>query len=205
MKNLRKISVSEITEAMDRLGHAVFRDDSKPFNLNLVGIRSSQEYDNTFNDIFVCFWWYQGALNVIRMDGTTVPGATYLKNTINEKGTFVLLPGQYRGVWKYGLHLGKYPALLQLGASVKGIRDNDKDAEIDWDSPSDAGFFGINFHRYNANNIEHDKLNRASAGCQVVQNSDEFEAFMQIYLKAKEYHGSSLTYTLLLETDLKGT
>lgn len=202
MRNLRKVTVDEITAAMDRLGHAVFRDDSKPFNLNLVGIRSSQDYDNTFNDIFVCFWWYQGALNVIRMDGTTVPGETYLKKTINTKGTFVLSAGQYRGVWKGGMHLGKYYALLQLGGAVKGIRDNDKDAEIDWNSPEDAGYFGINFHRYNADNTEHDKLNRASAGCQVVQNSDEFELFMSIYDKAKEYHGSSITYTLINESEL---
>ncbi len=188
---------------MNRKGHAVFENDSKPFNLNIVGIRNSNPKWNEFDDVFVIFWKYRGKWNVVKMAGTTEPGATYLKNPINDKGGFILLPGQYRGVWKLGKHLGKYDALLQLGGSVKGVRDNDRDNEYDYDAPGDVGYFGINFHRYNADNVEHDDVNRASAGCQVVQNADEYDIAISLFKKSMEYFGNSFTYTLIMDDDIQ--
>lgn len=69
------------------------------------------------------------------------------------KGMACLKPG----LWKahaFGLHRGKYLALIQTQGPVTVVRDGDPDYE-------DTGYFGINIHRggYNSTNSE---------GCQTI-------------------------------------
>ena len=54
------VTIQNIQKALLRKGYNLFEDDSKNYNLNLVGIRSKDETPNTFNDWFTVFCKYQG-------------------------------------------------------------------------------------------------------------------------------------------------
>ena len=82
-------------------GHQIF--ENGPYDLNLFGIRSKNQIPNSFDDWLGCA--YQDG-NKIWCDefwkATTDPGISYLgeKEMLNEKGTAILVPGQYLNVYK---------------------------------------------------------------------------------------------------------
>jgi hypothetical protein len=45
-------------------------------------------------------------------------------------------------------------------------------------------------------------VNKNSAGCQVIQDPNEYDIHMKIVIKAAEIWGNSFTYTLINEKDL---
>lgn len=177
----------------------VFFDKEKTYNLNIIGVRSSNLVANSFDDSLYLIYRDEG-LHLInhRFDVTTDPGAYWLKSPLNIDGTAVLVPGQYRGSHKIGLHRG-YKALVQK-APVKVWRDNDKDLEIDKGVATYEGIFGINIHRSNAYS-ESTIVEKWSAGCTVFKKVADFNFFMNICNKAKDMYGNSFTYTLLEEED----
>lgn len=191
-------SVSQLIELVEKNGHVVFQSDSKPFNLNIVGVRSKNPTTNLFNDYIATFWKYEGRWNYLEFQATTLPGLKYLETPMNPKGCAILVPNQYRGVWKLGLHNGKYTALTQRGGEVEVYRDEDEDKDYDMIKDSImSGYFGINIHK--ASEGERETVDGYSAGCQVFQNSDEFDVFINLCKKAEKYWGNSFTYTLLDE------
>ena len=131
---------------------------------------------------------------------TTQPGITSLKTPVNAKGCAILVPGQYRGCWKIGLHKGKYEALTQ-DKPVSVYRDINRDNYYDYDkSKIDRGMFGINIHKAGANSVQVDNW---SAGCQVFANANQFKLFMDLcHKQVINGFGSNFTYTLLTEKDL---
>ena len=70
----KDITVPLLVKAMNKLGHAVFEHDQKPFNLNVVGIRAANPKVNEFNGLMTVFWKYEGNWNLIMMQCTTLPG-----------------------------------------------------------------------------------------------------------------------------------
>jgi len=134
---------------------------------------------------------------------TTDIGIRYLKSPINEDGAAILVPGQYRGVYRVAKHRGKYDALCQKNGKVKVWRDDDRDKILDMDdSTIQEGFYGINIHRAAATG-EMEYVNGYSAGCQVFKAARDFNEFMAlIKLSAKKYD-NKFTYTLVTEEDLK--
>ena len=187
-----------IKDLMSKKGYDVFESDTKPFNLNIVGIRNSKPTTNLFNDYISIFWKYEGRWNYLEFQATTLPGLKYLETPMNPKGCAILVPNQYKGVWKLGTHY-TYTALTQRGGEVQVYRDEDKDRHYDMIEDSIiSGYFGINIHK--ASDGERETVDGYSAGCQVFQNSDEFDIFIEICKKAKKYWGNSFTYTLLDES-----
>ena len=64
------------------------------------------------------------------------------RKPMNSKGCAILVPDQYRGVYKIDTHAGKYTALCQRRGNVKVFRDADKDHEHDRDHGTiDEGMF----------------------------------------------------------------
>jgi hypothetical protein len=61
--------------------------------------------------------------------------------------------------------------------------------------------FGINLHRASAYK-ELDDVDKNSAGCQVIQDPNEYEVHMGIASMAAEIWGNKFTYTLINENDL---
>ena len=72
--------------------------------------------------------------------------------------------------------------------------------KYDRDSIQD-GYFGINIHRSSAYKPS-TYINKYSAGCQVFQDPDDFDEFMEICKKAAEVWGNKFTYTLLESKDI---
>lgn len=197
---MRLINIDDISKVLVKKGYDLFEDDSKPFNLNLVGIRSDDMTPNVFNDLFTMFWKDDGQWSIVKIKCTTDPGTYWLKNPSVKLGTAILKPGQYRGMWQLGKHQGKYDALVQRGECTV-IRDANGDNVLNVDSGvEETGYFGINSHHasYTGESVQVDKW---SAGCQVISNIHEDNLKMYIVKSALEYWGNSFTYTLLTEAD----
>jgi hypothetical protein len=141
-----------------------------PNGLWIIGVRSQEDVPNVFDDKFYLF---DGEKFVIALSGTTNPGVSVLKNYFkyNEKGAAIVKADEwYYNVWKYGLHKGKMPALLQLGSRITVFRDGDKDEKSEENGLPVKGWFGINFHlnTYDfKSTVKKQFINDWSAGCQV--------------------------------------
>lgn len=196
------INIPSLIKSLEDLDYAVFKNDRKPFNLNIVGIRADNPVVNKFNDLLVVFWHYEGYWNVFQTQQTTLAGNSFLINPMNKKGCAILVPDQYRSTYKLDLHRGKYLALCQR-KNVSVYRDNNKDYIYDFeDSAIDTGMFGINIHRASAYQ-EVENVNRNSAGCQVIQDPNDFKFLINLFKQAQNQWGEWFTYTLIKESDYK--
>ena len=198
-----KASNADIEQVMIRKGYRFFKG---VYNLNIIGVRSKEsiKQENRFDDILIVAFGlatsgYNSSTKFI-FQITTDPGIKSLKAPMNAKGTAILVPGQYRGSHKLGLHQGKYEALVQC-APVKVYRDANRDDILDTDKRTiDTGMFGINIHKAGIASVIVDDW---SAGCQVVAIEKDYAIFMDLCRKQKlAGYGDKFTYTLLEEKDL---
>lgn len=197
---MRKFTLPEIAYVMKRKKYTIFEEDSKQYNLNLVGIRSNNITPGKFDDVLYVFWRYKGKWFEKHYKITTDPGLHYLKKPLNPLGTAILKPGQYKGMWAIGMHRGKYKALVQV-KDVTVIRDGNKDNKLDFNAKKEqTGKFGINLHRA-LEDVETSNVGAHSAGCQVFANPDDFDEVIELCEKARDNFGNSFTYTLLEERD----
>ena len=196
-----KISgVEHIIRVMEKKGHKVFKDPSG-HDLNIIGIRTADTAANRFNDYLCVFYLFDGHWNFFAFPATTDPGTFYRENPINVKGTAILKPGQYRGMWKIGRHKG-YKA-LQQNKPATVYRDADRDKNIDVeDQEEQTGMFGINCHRANSAKAS-TQVDKWSAGCQVFQDPDHYNFLLNLCQRGADKFGNSFTYTLLIEKDFK--
>lgn len=194
-----KPSINEIQAILAKKGYTFF-DPAKPYNLNIIGIRSKNVIANSFDDT-LCLIFSDDSLTpqIFSFAATTDPGLFWLKNPLNVSGTAILVPGQYKGSHQIGLHKGQYEALVQK-AAVKVWRDANKDGKLDFSGPQQEGIFGINIHRSNPDS-ESQAVEKWSAGCTVFKKVADFKFFMGICNKSKSLYGNSFTYTLLEESD----
>lgn len=182
---------------MNKKGHVIFDNESKPYNLNFIAVR---DMGGQWNDQFFLLWKHNGKWSHVTWMGTTDPGAYYLKNPLNVEGTAILPEGQHRGLYKMGLHRGKYKALVQA-REVEVYRDGDKDSTPELNSLKlYKGWHGINCHRAHAT-AEVATIGKYSAGCQVTHNIDEYGTFLFLVEQAMKYWGKKLTYTILNVND----
>ncbi len=136
---MKNIELIDIKRAFSKKDFELFEDDSKPFNLNLIGVRSLDTTPNTYNDLFLALWKHNGFWNKLAFACTTEAGLYYLENPLNNKGTAILKEGRYPSMWSNGKHQGKYDALKQTGPCTV-IRDFDRDNVIpDTDSSVTMG------------------------------------------------------------------
>lgn len=193
-----------LISALQRKGHRVFENDSRNYNLNIVGVRSDNRVSDRFDDTMFVFWKYQGKWNFRSYKITTDPGKKSLL-TFNPKlrGCAILKEGQYPGAYTIGKHKGQYTALVQRGGNVTVIRDGNRDNMLDYDSGIEAtGKFGINIHRSNPS-TESQVVGGWSAGCQVFSRVKDFNEFMDLVRQSAAIHGDRFTYTLIKEGDLQ--
>jgi hypothetical protein len=176
----------------------------RPGELNLVGIRNTRDpRSNKFNDFVVAVWIDESTIKqrFLICEATTDPGVYYRNNPINVEGTAVLPEDFYPGLWKLGLHKGKYPALVQ-SSPIKVWRDNDKDANIDHKVISKPGMFGINLHRANEF-VTSTEVDKWSAGCQVIADPKNFTQIMYLAKRHAVLYGDSFDYLLITDRDIK--
>lgn len=196
----QKITINNLKKVFQKKGYN-FYDGDTSFNLNIIGVRSNTEESNMFDD-FINIIYRNEKLELLlkTYPATTDPGKYWLENPMNEQGTAILVPDQYKSTWKIGKHHGKYEALVQA-KKVRVWRDNDKDDILDFDVEVDEGYFGINIHRSNPY-TESYYVGKWSAGCQVFSVKKDFDEFMDIVKKSSIKFGNFFTYTLITEEDL---
>ena len=186
---------------LKQMGHVVFAGPND-FDLNLIGIRRevSIRSPNSYSDDFVCIWKQGGSFRSMMAAMSTTPGDYYLEHPMRpDKGCAIMAAGQYRGVYKRGMHYS-HPGLLQRGGKVKWFRDNDRDLELDLDPDTlTEGYAGLNFHRGGSS----DRVSKWSAGCQIVHPVD-MDNLLELCRK-QEANGPGwdrFSYSLVNEADL---
>jgi hypothetical protein len=170
---------------------------TRPYELNIIGLRSKSTLPNRFDDELHVFYktnalhWEYHVFKI-----TTDPGTFWLRNPMQEQGTAILAEGQYKNAYVIGLHRGQYKALVQR-KPITIIRDYDRDAVLDfYNGKKTKGYYGINIHR--ANRVGKTKIvDKNSAGCQVFENATDFEVFMRLCEKHKSRYQNQFTYTLI--------
>lgn len=170
---------------------------SRPYELNIVGIRSGETNSNRFDDeLHVLFRDDKLQWKHFRFAITTDPGTYWLLHPAKVDGTAILKQGQYFGAYRIGLHKGQYKALVQNKA-VTVIRDYDRNAVLDFENGKESsGMFGINIHRSSIAGSSQ-SIGKWSAGCQVFQRVNDFDFFMQLCEGHRKRYGNEFTYSLI--------
>lgn len=179
------------------LKHNGFKLYTRPYELNIVGLRSASTVPNRFDDEIHVFYKVSPIKwNYHVYKATTDPGTFWLRNPMQPQGTAILAQGQYEHTYEMGLHRGQYTALVQR-KPVTVIRDYDRDAMLDfYNGKKTKGLYGINVHR--ANRIGTTKtVDKNSAGCQVFENATAFQQFMLLCERHRRMYGNKFTYTLI--------
>lgn len=190
----------KVFEKMRSLGHVVFENDSRNFNLNIIGIRSKTAKLDEFGCQLMLAWKYKGKWYDVSYPITTYPGKRYLlEKLLNPAGCAILVPGQYRNVYGLRLHNNKYLALCQTYGPVKVFRDRNRDTKFDKDAHTImTGNFGINIHN-SPDKQRTIRVGAHSAGCQVFSYDPDFHEFIQFCKLAQDNFGEKFTYTLIDE------
>jgi hypothetical protein len=185
-----KYSINQLLDALKEKNYQVF---TKPYMLNIVGVRTTEQ-PNKFDDTMNVFWKDDNNKWILKQyPCTTDPGTYWLKKPMNKLGTAILKEGQYIDGYKVGLHKGKYTALRQA-KNVVVYRDSDRNAIFDFNSRETTGMYGINIHKAG---LKSEYVNNWSAGCQVFQKSADFDEFMGLVKKQEAKYGNKFTYTLV--------
>lgn len=184
----------EEKSALHLKGYKIF---TRPYELNIVGLRGKSTIPNRFDDEIHVFYRVSPLKwNYHVFKATTDPGTFWLENPMQPQGTAILEQGQYIDAYEIGIHNGEYEALVQK-KPVTVIRDYERKAYLDFmNGTRDTGLFGIDIHRAMAQGttIYVDKF---SAGCQVFQNADDFKFFMSLCYQHRDLYGNSFTYSLI--------
>jgi hypothetical protein len=211
---MKRAPLPPVVAAMYRLGHHV---DARPLVPNLVGIRAVrarldldkdvdpfESLTDRFDD-YVGLVFHDGIMwREFLFRGTTDPGKLALPG---ERGTAVMKPGQYVGAYMLGKHRG-YPALVNWGVTAPAYwRVVDKDGKPELVGEGEE-YIGLNIHRANRDGDNPPTLvGPFSAGCQVIQDHDDWEWFIEKVASLASYAAMAhdldyLTYTLLYTTDI---
>ena len=198
----------QIETAVKAKSYVWFEDaNNKGYDVNIVGVRNNKtkgRVTNAFDDHITISYKVDGEWYFECFKCTTDPGTHWVENIMREEGVAILKPGQYRGSHKLRLHQGKYMALGQQ-KPVKVYRDNNRDGKYDLIEESvQEGLFGINIHRATGRSGgTSTRVDKWSAGCQVIANNDDWHCFLDICQTAREIWGNNFSYTLIESKDIK--
>lgn len=180
-----------------------YRIDTRPFALNLIGVRNVNATDQKSFDDEIAYFYYDpnGAVVGKVAPATTDPSVFYLENPLAQNGTGILKSGQYIDTWSIGMHKGKYEALVQNLQPVTTIRDNDRNAYINYLAPTTTGFYGINIHRATRGKGDIRIIDKDSAGCQVFRDEEDFDQMMNYAKNSRTKYGNKFSYILIDKRD----
>ena len=202
-----KYTREQIQTTVEDKGYKYFHDNlNKGYDVNIIGVRNSKtkgRVTNAFDDTLTISYKIEGEWQYHEFNCTTDPGSHWVENLLNKKGVAILKPNQYRGSHKLDFHQGRYLALRQK-SDVTVYRDNDRDNNYDLnESKIDTGIFGINIHRATGRSGGKSiRVDKWSAGCQVIADNDDWNTFLGICQSAREIHGNSFSYTLIESKDI---
>jgi hypothetical protein len=194
------LDIATLRKAITKKGYIWYED--KP---NIIGIRSSLNVPDIFNDILAIVYKDKGVEKLYTATITTEPGVAYQKKLLNPNGCWVMMPAQMVDAYSPGFHQSKPDhRCLRSTGKIYGLRDANLDGIAgnsgtpQW---AEGTKVGANIHGANKAGITK-QIGPWSAGCQVHNDWKKKEEMMDIceklYPKLKKF-----TYTLLLEKDLK--
>lgn len=192
-------TLQQIIKTAESKGYTI---DKRPFKLNLIGVRNSKATNqNTFDDQIAYFYYdNNGQLRGKVSVGTTDPSTYWLNNPMNVQGAAILKSGEYKDAYAIGLHKGLYTALVQV-KPVTTIRDDDRNALINYFAPTTTGLYGINIHRATLNKANKAVIGQDSAGCQVFRDVADYNEMIDLAKKSREKYGNKFSYILIDERD----
>ena len=150
-----------------------------PFGYWILGVRSSADKPDEFDDKFYLF---KSNKFILCTFGTTNPGRYGLKNfsDYTKQGCSVMKSDEwYYDLWANGKHKGKMDALVQV-SPCKYYRDSNKDDKSDESGEIREDIIGLNFHTatYLARNFAQKFLAKLigkwSVGCPVVSSGYDY-------------------------------
>lgn len=170
---------------------------SRPYELNIVGVRAKNVISNHFDDEIHVFYRVSALKwNYHVYKATTDPGTFWLKNPMQPQGTAILAEGQYINAYQIGLHKNQYKALVQV-KPLTIIRNYEREAIMDFNNGTrTSGIFGINIHRAMLQGTTK-YVDKFSAGCQVFANISDFNEFMNLCEHHRQLYDNHFTYTLI--------
>ena len=186
-----------ILEEVEKSGHVIF--EKGEFNLNIIVTRLLPGRPNRFDDLLNIVWREEGKWVDFRCQCTADPGLSRVQSSM--KGLASVVPGQYRGVWKLGLHgasrpgYAAYEALVQRGP-ISVWRDRNRDGSPDREGRIETGLFGINYHRATKTGTSI-IVDDWSEGCIVNPSVTDFDESIRICKRAAAFWGDRFTLTLL--------
>jgi len=217
------IDVNKILDLMKRKGYVI---NTKPFEVNIVGIRRQYEgmkYSNAFkDDLYVIYRDNAGSWRSSKYKITTMPGF-YSAQVVDGKlrrdptgkspnvkqssimlgrgtppnnGMGILMEAQYLNIYTIGEHCGE-PAMKTTGPQ-KFYRDNSPGDIIKY-TGSGTAWVGMLIHRGYPGGSS---VNNWSEGCQVFSSEAELNSFFRICREHQKRYGNKFHYTLMLERDL---
>ncbi|MDX2304636.1 MAG: hypothetical protein NW226_17640 [Microscillaceae bacterium] len=169
------------------------------FNLNMIYVRSENNYTNKYDDWVFCFWKEKGVWQTEIFPCSTKAGKFWTRNFFDgtSDGTAVVVPGQYLQAYEFVDNTTNWhqsPCLLQKG-NIKIWRDGNKDNIIDH-IKTQEGWFGIDLHWANGYYVD-----RWSAGCMVVPLPFYWD-WIDVVRKCAKVWGNRFSVTLLEAGDL---
>lgn len=191
MKQLSKEVLEKVIKAKN---YTWFED-----RVNIIGVRTKDLTPNTFNDyITISYKDKSNKWIFLGFEATTDPGLYWLNKPMNVKGTAIVKEGQYKKLWRFGLHSG-YKALIQINP-IKVYRDNNRDNYFNLNSDTiEEGLFTINCHRAHLTILQW-VVEKYSAGCQVFRKASSFDKFYKILEESEQL---TFDYTLVTEQDIE--
>lgn len=197
MEKLNKNQINILLSVLKKKDYTIY---TKPYQLNIVGRRTDNTKPNSFDDWIYIFYKNQDdKWEGYKAPITTDAGTYWLNNPIQSKGTALLKEGQYKDTYKISKHRSTYNALTQRLKPVVVYRDYNRDAILDFNNGrEETGMFGINIHKASKQGTQK-YIDKSSAGCQVFENTEDFEDFMDMAYRHKDLHGNVFTYTLIDE------
>lgn len=203
---MMKPSFNEVKEIM-RTKELVFF--SKPMSINIIGIRDN-ESTNEFNDTMcVLFYDKKNVPRIYHFPCTTKAGSHWLLNPMRKAGTAILKEGQYRGLYKLGVHNRSRPSrsykALEQKENAQYYRDGNKDSKHNYNGVVYVGNYKTNIHRAGKSGWSK-FVDKWSAGCQVITGIYEnkqtnWDKFLSLCEESIKLYGNSFTYTLLNRND----
>tara|TARA_R100000655_G_scaffold110002_1_gene166884 strand:- start:1099 stop:1701 length:603 start_codon:yes stop_codon:yes gene_type:complete len=197
---MEKREYTELPPELVKVKEAGFKVfDSGNYDLNIIGFRTLNDSQgfNQFNDTIAICYKLNSNWIVEKGAATTDPGRYWLTKP-DYKACAIMVHGQqYRGVYKIGLHRGKYEALTQCN-KIKFWRDGNKDSHLDYSGPIYNSIIGLNIHKSSSRQGGSLYVDKWSAGCQVWQDPLDHERMIQLCKKQVQnlgYH--TFSYTLL--------
>ena len=185
------------------LNHAKTINGFKSFPKNrwIYSVRSNEKTPNVPDDKHYIF---EGEKFITMLSGSTEPGTPILQGGFlkyNKVGAAVVKSNEwYHNLWLYGLHMGKMPALRQVG-EILLFRDGDMDVHAEEIGKLIKGLFGINFHGMDYNvlsKVTKTQINEWSAGCIICNNMEKYYQTISTFK-----HNGLTTYLLVDEFEPK--